>query len=82
MSSSSAATGDKPGTGAPSSLTQSLWQGRPYKQARDAVMADFEQAYIRALLDAHEGNVSAAAREAEIHRNVFHRMMARYGIDR
>ncbi len=68
--------------GATNSLTHSLWQGRPYKQARDAVMADFEQAYIRALLDAHEGNVSAAAREAEIHRNVFHRMMARYGIDR
>lgn len=68
--------------GTPRSVTHSLWQGRPYKEARDAVMADFEQAYIRALLDAHEGNVSAAAREAQIHRNVFHRMMARYGIDR
>ena len=45
-------------------------------------MADFERGYVRALLDEHNGNVSAAARAAGIHRNILHRMMARYDIDR
>ena len=63
-------------------LTRPLWQGRSYKDAKEAVMADFEQGYIKALLAAHGGNVSAAARAAGIHRNILHRMMARYGMER
>jgi DNA-binding NtrC family response regulator len=62
--------------------TRPLWQGRSYKDAKEAVMADFEQGYIKALLAAHGGNVSAAARAAGIHRNILHRMMARYGMER
>lgn len=62
--------------------TRSLWQGKTYKDARDAVMADFEQGYIHTLLSIHRGNVSKAARAAGIHRNILHRMMARYGIHR
>lgn len=63
-------------------VTRPLWEGKSYKEAKDAVMADFEQGYITSLLDAHNGNVSAAARAAGIHRNILHRMMARYGITR
>src|SRR5262249_37596020 len=63
-------------------LTKPLWDGRTYKDAKAAVMADFEQGYIQALLEEHRGNVSAAARAAGIHRNILHRMMARYGIGR
>jgi DNA-binding NtrC family response regulator len=63
-------------------ITRSLWAGKSYKDAKDAVMADFEQGYIMDLLDQHNGNVSAAARAAGIHRNILHRMMARYGITR
>ncbi|MCA9554770.1 MAG: sigma-54-dependent Fis family transcriptional regulator [Myxococcales bacterium] len=63
-------------------VTRPLWHGRSYKDAKDAVMADFEQGYIKALLAAHGGNVSAAARAAGIHRNILHRMMARYGLER
>ncbi len=63
-------------------VTEPLWNGRTYKDARDAVMADFEQGYVTALLKEHNGNVSAAARAAGIHRNILHRMMARYGISR
>jgi transcriptional regulator with GAF, ATPase, and Fis domain len=70
-------------TGQPlGALTKPLWEGRSYKDAKAAVMADFEQGYIQALLDEHRGNVSAAARAAGIHRNILHRMMARYGIGR
>ncbi len=63
-------------------ITRPLWTGKRYKDAKDAVMSDFEQGYILDLLDAHSGNVSAAARAAGIHRNILHRMMARYGITR
>lgn len=62
--------------------TRPLWEGKTYKEAKDAVMADFEQGYVQDLLAAHRGNVSAAARAAGIHRNILHRMMARYGIER
>jgi transcriptional regulator of acetoin/glycerol metabolism len=70
-------------TGMPlGALTKPLWEKKTYKDAKAAVMADFEQGYIQALLEEHRGNVSAAARAAGIHRNILHRMMARYGIGR
>jgi transcriptional regulator with PAS, ATPase and Fis domain len=64
------------------SVTEILWRGRPYKEARELVMADFEKGYITALLREHDGNVSGAARAAGIHRNILHRMMVRYDISR
>jgi transcriptional regulator of acetoin/glycerol metabolism len=63
-------------------LTEPLWRGRTYKEAKEAVLEDFERGYVLALLEEHRGNVSAAARAAGIHRNILHRMMARYGIGR
>ncbi len=62
--------------------TRPLWEGKPYKEAYQAVLEDFERGWLAALLDAHQGNVSAASRAAGIHRNLLHRMMARYGIHR
>ncbi len=64
------------------SVTRPLWEGKTYKDAKEAVMADFERGYIITLLQAHGGNVSGAARAAGIHRNILHRMMTRYGIKR
>ncbi len=69
----------RPETGA---ITRPLWAGREYKDAKEAVLEDFERGYIAELLEKHGGNVSAAARDAGIHRNILHRMMARYGISR
>ena len=69
----------EPLTGA---VTEPLWRGKTFKDARDAVVTDFEHGYVTALLREHNGNVSAAARGAGIHRNILHRMMARYGISR
>ena len=66
----------------PGSVTRPLWEGKTYKDAKEAVMADFERGYIITLLQAHGGNVSGAARAAGIHRNILHRMMTRYGIKR
>lgn len=64
------------------SVTEPLWTGKSYKDAKEAVMADFERGYLTNLLQAHGGNVSGAARAAGIHRNILHRMMTRYGIKR
>ncbi len=60
-------------------ITRPLWEGLPYKEARDAVMADFEKGWLDALLKTHGGNISAAARASGLHRNLIHRMIARYG---
>lgn len=62
------------------SQTRPLWDGKSFKDGRDAVLADFERGYVTALLEAHQGNVSAAARAAGIHRNILHRLIARYRI--
>lgn len=58
--------------------TRPLWEGKSFKDGREAVLADFERGYVTALLEAHQGNVSAAARAAGIHRNILHRLIARY----
>ncbi|HEY5995422.1 MAG TPA: sigma-54 dependent transcriptional regulator, partial [Candidatus Deferrimicrobiaceae bacterium] len=42
--------------------------GLPYKEARARVLADFEQRYLRALIERARGNVSQAAREARMDR--------------
>ena len=74
---------DDPTTGPPppysdGNQTRPLWEGKSFKDGRDAVLADFERGYVAALLEAHQGNVSAAARSAGIHRNLLHRLIARY----
>ncbi len=66
----------------PGELTRSLWQNKSYKEAKEAVMADFETGYVRELLKTHSGNVSAAAKAAGIHRNILHRLIAKYGLTR
>ncbi|MBA3817275.1 MAG: sigma 54-dependent Fis family transcriptional regulator [Deltaproteobacteria bacterium] len=49
----------------------------PLKTARDRVVAWFERRYLEQLLNAHEGNVSAAARTAGVDRVHLHRMLSR-----
>jgi DNA-binding NtrC family response regulator len=41
----------------------------PYKDARAALLGEFEARYLRALLDRAKGNVSLAAREARMDRS-------------
>ena len=55
-------------------------QNRPFREARDALLSDFERTYVAALLEAHAGNVSAAARAAGLDRLTFYRMLWRHGM--
>lgn len=59
-------------------ITAPLWQGKGFREAKDAVLADFERGYLEQLLKDHGGNVSEAARAAGIHRNILHRLLARH----
>jgi DNA-binding NtrC family response regulator len=52
----------------------------PYAEARRQAQEAFEAAYVRALLDAHGGRVSAAARAAGIGRVYLYRLIRRHGI--
>lgn len=54
----------------------------PFKPAKDAIVASFEQRYLRAALDWAGGNVSKAARKAGLDRMYVHRLLQRHGIER
>ena len=55
-------------------------QGKAGKEAKDAVVADFERAYLAELLRVCQGNVSRAARTARIDRISVHRILQRHGL--
>ena len=52
----------------------------PLKDAKARWMQVLEVAYLRDLLDRHDGNISAAAKAAGIDRKTFHRLVNKYGI--
>jgi two-component system response regulator GlrR len=52
----------------------------PYEEARQRAQRDFERRYLSALLEAHRGNVSNAARAAGIGRVYLHRLLRRNGL--
>jgi transcriptional regulator with GAF, ATPase, and Fis domain len=53
----------------------------PYKDQKAAVIADFEERYVRLLMKVHQGNVSAASRVAGIDRMSLHKILDRYSLD-
>lgn len=55
---------------------------RPFRELKSEIVADFERAYILALLEAAGGNVAEAARLAKIDRKNIWALMKRYGVAR
>jgi transcriptional regulator with GAF, ATPase, and Fis domain len=53
----------------------------PFKDAKELWVAAFEREYIVSLLNKNRGNISHAAREAEIDRKYFRKLMRKYDID-
>jgi DNA-binding NtrC family response regulator len=51
-----------------------------FKDAKERWIAGFERDYIASLLRKNTGNISHAAREAEIDRKYFRKLMKKYGI--
>jgi DNA-binding NtrC family response regulator len=52
-----------------------------FKDAKERWVAAFERDYIVNLLKNHDGNISHAAREADIDRKYFRKLMRKYDID-
>ncbi|HLK91702.1 MAG TPA: sigma 54-interacting transcriptional regulator [Polyangia bacterium] len=52
----------------------------PFKEAKARVVDAFERTYIEALLKHHEGNLSAAARSAEIDRKHLRELLRKHGL--
>lgn len=53
---------------------------RPYERAKEELITQFKAEYLRVLLQRHQGNVTAAARESGIARSSLHRMLAELGL--
>ena len=52
----------------------------PFKEAKDQWVSTFEADYITALLRKNNGNISHAAKEADIDRKYFRKLMKKYDI--
>ncbi|HEV8474359.1 MAG TPA: helix-turn-helix domain-containing protein, partial [Methylomirabilota bacterium] len=52
----------------------------PLKDATEQWMGVLEASYLRALLDRHSGNITAAAKVAGVDRKTFHRLVTKHGI--
>ncbi|MGE0791503.1 MAG: sigma 54-interacting transcriptional regulator [Sandaracinaceae bacterium] len=68
---------------APADDEPRAWQvdpSKPYADARNVALNQFERDYVTALLEHHQGNVSAAARAAGMARPYLHRLLRRHGL--
>jgi DNA-binding NtrC family response regulator len=54
--------------------------GLPFKEAKEAVVEQFEAAYLPDLLSRHEGNLSAAARHAGLSRRHLRALLVKHGL--
>jgi len=52
----------------------------PFKEAKDNLVVAFERAYVERLMSKYPGNISAAAREADIDRNYLYRLLKKHGL--
>ena len=54
----------------------------PFKIAKQRLVDEFDRKYLEALLEAHDNNISAAARAAGIERMSIYKMIRRLGLDK
>ncbi|HEX6244849.1 MAG TPA: helix-turn-helix domain-containing protein, partial [Polyangiales bacterium] len=59
---------------------QAFEPGLSYRDQRARFEESFEKAYVTWLLERHDGNVSAAAREADMDRKYLYKLAKRHGL--
>jgi len=64
----------------PAASGEQFEPGLSYRETRARWEAEFERTYASWLLARHDGNVSAAAREADMDRKYLHKLATRHGI--
>jgi transcriptional regulator with GAF, ATPase, and Fis domain len=69
-----------PGTGAGGGDAFLFEAGKSYRETRAKYDTEFERRYVKWLLARHNGNVSAAAREARMDRKHLHDMAKKHGL--
>jgi DNA-binding NtrC family response regulator len=79
------ATGEIPGQAAdrpqgPAPPGEETLMGRPYGEARESLLAEFERTYAKRLLERAQGNISQAARIARVDRTHLLRLLKRHGL--
>ncbi len=52
----------------------------PFKEAKRRILDELEKKYITELIEAHDGNVSAAARAADLDRMTIYKLLRRAGL--
>ena len=70
----------RPGSSAPIALGGADVDAT-FKDAKERWVSSFERDYILTLLKKNKGNISHAAREADIDRKYFRKLMKKYGIE-
>jgi DNA-binding NtrC family response regulator len=65
---------------AASSAQPSFEPGMSYRDTRARFEEEFEKSYVNWLLDRHEGNVSKAARDADMDRKYLYRLAKKHGL--
>jgi DNA-binding NtrC family response regulator len=53
---------------------------RSYRETREIWETEFERRYVSWLLGRHSGNVSSAAREADMDRKHLHKLAKKHGL--
>jgi DNA-binding NtrC family response regulator len=68
------------GGAGPSLVPPAVSADQPFKEAKNAIVTAFERAYLTAVLASTDGNITRAARKAQIDRMYMHRLIQKYGL--
>jgi len=74
------AMGETPELDPDLATADAAWMEQGYKDARAAVLHDFEMRYLKKLLARAEGNVSRAAREARMDRTYLIKLLQKHDL--
>jgi DNA-binding NtrC family response regulator len=64
----------------PAPATEGIAYHLPFKEAKAHVVEHFERQYLQVLLERHAGNLSAAARGAEVDRKHLRELLRKHGL--